>query len=81
MATLRYRYRDKKSRSDGAWEQASSDQRYKEKQDWCEFYTPLGRMVTKPSGKKPGYMGYDEWCAAKTPFKNQIISNPKRKYD
>jgi len=81
MAKLRYRYRDKANKSDGVWEQTSSDTSPKQQQDWCEFYTPLGRMVSKPAGEKPGYMGYDEWCAAKTPFKNQVRRNPKRKYD
>lgn len=77
---MRYKHKSKTSTSDSMWETMSSDIRASQTQDWCEFYTPLGRMVSKPAGKKPSYMADDEWCAAKTPFKNQVIRNPKRKY-
>ena len=45
----------------------------KKKQDWCVFYTPMGRMVTKPSGKRPRNMHPEDWCADKTPFRGKVV--------
>jgi hypothetical protein len=35
----------------------------------------MGRMVSKPAGKRPRHMHPEEWCAAKTPFKNRVIKS------
>jgi hypothetical protein len=37
-------------------------------------------MVTRPSDIKKDWMSYDQWASAKTPFKDMVIPNPKRKY-
>jgi hypothetical protein len=37
-------------------------------------------MVTRPSDSKKDWMSYDQWASAKTPFKDMVIPNPKRKY-
>jgi hypothetical protein len=37
-------------------------------------------MVTRPSDVKKDWMSYDQWASSKTPFKNMVIPNPKRKY-
>jgi len=66
----------KSSEGDMIWKTISSSVRKKKKQDWCAFYTPMGRMVTKPSGKRPRNMHPEDWCAAKTRFKNNV----KRSY-
>ena len=58
------------------WKPISSSVKKKKKQDWCAFYTPMGRMVTKPSGKRPRNVHPEDWCAAKTRFKNNV----KRSY-
>ena len=58
------------------WKTISSSVKKKKKQDLCAFYTPMGRMVTKPSGKRPRNMHPEDWCAAKTRFKNNV----KRSY-
>jgi hypothetical protein len=33
----------------------------------------MGRMVTKPSGKRPRNMHPEDWCADKTPFRGKVI--------
>jgi len=50
----------------------SSSVKRREKQEWCAFYTPMGRMVSKPAGRRPRHMHPEDWCAAKTPFKNMV---------
>ena len=52
-----------------AWKTMSSSVKRRGKQDWCAFYTPQGRMVSKPAGKRPRHMHPEDWCAAKTPLK------------
>ena len=42
-------------------------------QEWCAFYTPQGRMVSKPAGRRPRHMHPEDWCADKTPFKGKVI--------
>ena len=42
----------KSSEGDMIWKTISSSVKKKPKQDWCVFYTPMGRMVNKPSGKR-----------------------------
>ena len=66
----------KSSEGDMIWKTISSSVKKKKKQDWCAFYTPMGRMVTKPSGKRPRNVHPEDWCAAKTRFKNNV----KRSY-
>ena len=66
----------KSSSGDMIWKTISSSVKKKKKQDWCAFYTPMGRMVTKPSGKRPRNVHPEDWCAAKTRFKNNV----KRSY-
>ena len=53
----------------------ASDIKRREKQEFCAFYTPAGRMVSKPAGKRPRHMPPEEWCAAKTPFKGKVIKS------
>ena len=67
-----------KKSSDGTymWESMSYSVKRRPTQDWCAFYTPLGRMVTKAVGRRPTGMSEEEFCASKTPFKNMVT----RKY-
>jgi len=74
----RLKYIPKSATSTARWESMTQDTKRKKKQPWCVFYTPLGRMVSKPAGRKPNYMSDEEWCAAKTPFKNQTIKKGRR---
>lgn len=64
--------------SDGtkAWESMSSSVKRRPTQEWCAFYTPQGRMVSKPAGRSPRNMHPEEWCADKTAFRGQV----KRSY-
>lgn len=64
--------------SDGTkmWESMSSSVKKRPQQEWCAFYTPMGRMVSKPAGKRPSNIHPEDWCAYKTQFKNQV----KRSY-
>jgi hypothetical protein len=55
------------------WESMSSSVKRRPKQDWCAFYTPMGRMVSKPKGKRPRNMHPEDWCADKTPFRGKVI--------
>lgn len=55
------------------WKRLASDIKRRQKQEFCPFYTPMGRMVSKPAGKRPRHMHPEEWCAAKTPFKGKVI--------
>ena len=55
------------------WETISSSVKRRPKQDWCAFYTPQGRMVSKPAGKRPRNVHPEDWCALKTPFKGKVI--------
>jgi hypothetical protein len=80
MAKMRRRVTSKKATDASLWEKASSDVSKRQKQPLVEFYTPLGRMVTRPSDPKKDWMSYDQWAAAKTPFKDMVIPNPKRKF-
>jgi len=63
----------KSSKGERAWKTMSSSVRRREKQDWCAFYTPMGRMVSKPAGRRPRHMHPEDWCADKTPFKGKVI--------
>jgi len=80
MAKMRRRVTSKKATNASLWEKASSDVSKRQKQSLAEFYTPLGRMVTRPSDSKKDWMSYDQWASAKTPFKDMVIPNPKRKF-
>ena len=51
----------------------SSSVKRRPKQEWCAFYTPAGRMVTKPAGKRPRNMHPEDWCADKTAFKSHGV--------
>lgn len=64
-----------KKSSDGTymWESMSSSVKRRPTQDWCAFYTPQGRMVSKPAGKRPRHMHPEDFCADKTPFKGRVI--------
>jgi hypothetical protein len=63
----------KSSQGDMIWKTISSSVKKKKKQDWCVFYTPMGRMVNKPSGKRPRNMHPEDWCADKTPFRGKVV--------
>jgi len=63
----------KSSEGDMIWKTISSSVRKKKKQDWCVFYTPMGRMVNKPSGKRSRNMHPEDWCADKTPFRGKVV--------
>jgi hypothetical protein len=80
MAKMRKRVLSKRATDASLWEKAASDVSTRQKQPLAEFYTPLGRMVTRPSDIKKDWMSYDQWASAKTPFKDMVIPNPKRKY-
>lgn len=58
------------------WESMSSSVKKRPQQEWCAFYTPMGRMVSKPAGKRPSNIHPEDWCAYKTQFRNQV----KRSY-
>ena len=73
MATRKFK---KTAQGDMLWQTMASDVKIQEKQDWCAFYTPMGRMVSKPSGKRPNNIHPEDWCAEKTPFKGKV----KRSY-
>jgi len=64
--------------SDGtkSWETMSSSVKRRPTQEWCAFYTPQGRMVSKPAGRRPRNIHPEDWCAEKTPFRGQV----KRSY-
>jgi len=64
--------------SDGtkSWETMSSSVKRRPIQEWCAFYTPQGRMVSKPAGRRPRNIHPEDWCAEKTPFRGQV----KRSY-
>ena len=61
--------------SDGtkSCESMSSSVKTRPDQEWCAFYTPMGRMVSKPAGRRPRHLHPEEWCADKTPFKGKVI--------
>ena len=58
------------------WESMSSSVKKRPQQEWCAFYTPMGRMVSKPAGKRQSNVHPEDWCAYKTQFRNQV----KRSY-
>jgi hypothetical protein len=72
MAVIKLR---KSSNGLKSWKRLSSDVKRRQKQEFCAFYTPMGRMVSKPAGKRPSHMHPEDWCAAKTPFKNRVIKS------
>jgi hypothetical protein len=80
MARMRKKVLSKRATNASLWEKAASDVSKRQKQPLAEFYTPLGRMVTRPSDVKKDWMSYDQWASSKTPFKDMVIPNPKRKY-
>ena len=55
------------------WETISSSVQRRPKQDWCAFYTPQGRMVSKPAGRRPRDVHPEDWCSLKTQFKGKVI--------
>ena len=63
----------KTDKGDKLWKTMSSSVKKREKQDWCVFYTPMGRMVSKPAGTRPRNMHPADWCAAKTPFRGRVL--------
>ena len=63
----------KSSNGTKMWESMSSSVKRRPHQDWCAFYTPQGRMGSKPQGKRPRHVHPEDWCADKTPFKGRII--------
>jgi len=63
----------KSSNGTKAWETMSSSVKRRPQQEWCAFYTPMGRMVSKPAGKRPRHMHPEDWCADKTAFKGRVI--------
>jgi hypothetical protein len=70
------RIRRKVTNGTKAWERMSSDVRAFDRPPLCAFYTPAGRMVTRPHKRRPSGSGLsnEEWCAYYTPFKNQAMS-------
>ena len=48
MAKMRKRVLNKRATDASLWEKAASDVSTRQKQPLAEFYTPLGRMVTRP---------------------------------
>lgn len=63
----------KTSKGTRAWKSMSSSVKRKPQQDWCAFYTPMGRMVSKPAGRRPRNIHPEDWCADKTPFKGKVL--------
>jgi hypothetical protein len=63
----------KSKNGDAMWQNMSTSVKRSLNQEWCAFYTPQGRMVSKPSGKRPRHMHPEDWCAAKTPFRGKVI--------
>ena len=63
----------KSSTGQKMWKSMSSSVKRRPQQEWCAFYTPAGRMVSKPAGKRPSHMHPEECCAAKTPFRGKVI--------
>ncbi len=57
----------KSSTGQKMWKSMSSSVKRRPQQEWCAFYTPAGRMVSK------SHMHPEEWCAAKTPFRGKVI--------
>lgn len=74
--TMAVRKFKKSSSGTYMWETISSSTKRKPHQEWCAFYTPQGRMVSKPAGKRPRNVHPEDWCAMKTPFRGQV----KRSY-
>jgi hypothetical protein len=66
----------KSSNGTKSWETMSSSVKRRPSQEWCAFYTPQGRMVSKPAGRRPRNIHPEDWCAEKTPFRGQV----KRSY-
>jgi|TARA_B110000285_G_C15130417_1_gene623192 hypothetical protein len=69
MATRKFK---KTAKGDMLWQTMASDVKVRAKQDWCAFYTPMGRMVSKPQGKRPSNIHPEDWCAEKTPFRGKV---------
>mgnify|MGYP003387446592 FL=1 len=46
----------KSSSGEKMWKSMSSSVKRRPQQEWCAFYTPAGRMVSKPRGKRPNHM-------------------------
>ena len=67
------KYVKKTATSPARWVRMSSDVKKRKKQPWAVFYTPLGRMVTKPSTKRKFGMSEEEWAASNTQFKHMRI--------
>ena len=63
----------KSSNGQKMWKSMSSSVKRRPQQEWCAFYTPAGRMVSKPRGKRPNHMHPEDWCAAKTPWQGKVI--------
>ena len=69
MAGLKFK---KSSNGTKMWESMSSSVKKRPTQDWCAFYTPMGRMVSKPAGRRPANVHPEDWCAMKTPFRGKV---------
>jgi len=66
--------RVKKTATSGyMWKRMSSDVKKRPKREPCIFYTPMGRMVSYPAGRRPRNVHPEDWCALKTPFKGRVI--------
>tara|TARA_Y100000289_G_C3832707_1_gene104441 strand:+ start:74 stop:310 length:237 start_codon:yes stop_codon:yes gene_type:complete len=61
--------------SDGTkmWKSMSSSVKKRPTQEWCAFYTPAGRMVSKPAHKRKRGTHPEDFCAEKTPFRGKVI--------
>ena len=69
MAVLKFK---KSSNGTKMWESMSSSVKKRPTQDWCAFYTPMGRMASKPAGRRPANVHPEDWCAMKTPFRGKV---------
>lgn len=70
----RIRRRDKADRNGNIWETVNKDSRKLNPKPFCEFYTPLGRVVTKgPNRRRRAGESESEYCASLTPFKGMVI--------
>ena len=63
----------KKSDGTKMWESMSSSVKKRPTQEWCAFYTPAGRMVSKPAHRRKRGTHPEDFCAEKTPFRGKVI--------
>jgi|TARA_R110001592_G_scaffold26326_5_gene98679 hypothetical protein len=55
-----------------SWKLIATDKKKREAGEWCAFYTPAGRMVSKPAHKRKRGTHPEDFCAEKTPFKGKV---------